>query len=95
VTRPDRPGPDHEWKVDTHARLAREGKKCRAGAQPGKPACGQPAVAEINCMRLIRGLLRDDWRAYCGAHLHKRGRQIIGGQIWGWVRDEPAWHGRR
>lgn len=64
-------------------RLSDEGRRCRWGSSPGKPACRQPAVAKLN-RRTWRG--DDRWWHYCEDHMY--GRWVEDGQIWCWVLRE-------
>lgn len=64
-------------------RLA-SGKRCRAGAGPGRPACGRPSVAELG-----RGSRQyPSWWAYCIDDMY--GNWIERGQVWHWILKEKA-----
>jgi hypothetical protein len=52
--------------------------RCRANAGRHHPACGAPAVAEIDRPNGTRHV----WWAYCAAHLY--GGWIEDGQVWNW-----------
>jgi hypothetical protein len=55
------------------------GKRCRAGAGPGRHACGRPSVAELK-----RGSKQyPSWWAYCLDHLYAN--WIEDGQVWHWI----------
>jgi hypothetical protein len=60
------------------------GKRCRAGAGPGRHACGRSSVAEIK-----RGSKRyPSWWAYCTDHLYAN--WIEGGQVMRWILREKG-----
>jgi hypothetical protein len=72
----DRFGPG--WRLVT-------GKRCRF-ARYHLPACGQPAVAELDRGRRAG---REKWWAYCPAHLY--GRWVEDGKVMCWVvRERPG-----
>jgi hypothetical protein len=73
--------PDPEWRLAS-------GKPCRMGAGKGRPACGQPSVAELNRgYSGWRGAKQlPNWWAYCGDHLY--GRWIEDGQVMHWIAVE-------
>jgi hypothetical protein len=55
------------------------GKRCRAGAAPGRHACGRFSIAELK-----RGSKRyPSWWAYCIDHLYAN--WIDDGQVWHWI----------
>lgn len=57
-------------------------KRCRAGAGPGRPACGRPSVAELK-----RGSKQyPSWWAYCESHLYAN--WVEGGRVMCWVLRE-------
>jgi len=81
--------PADEWRVYrtvTSGGVYR-GKRCRqVSGQPGRRACGRPAVAEL--LRPIGHKPGDSgtWWAYCEQHLY--GRWVEDGSVMGW-RQQP------
>lgn len=70
--------PSENWRLAT-------GKRCRAGAGPGRSACGRPSVAELCRYPSTRPELH--W-AYCLDHLY--GNWIENGQFMHWVLREKG-----
>lgn len=69
----DSNGYSGDWRVATYT----EGQlhRCRAGAGPGRPACGAPPLVKLN-----RGHGKERWWFYCGEHMY--GRVLHAGVIW-------------
>jgi len=60
------------------------GKRCRAGAAPGRHACGRPSVAELK-----RGSKQyPSWWAYCLSHLYAN--WVEDGRVMHWILQEKA-----
>ncbi len=90
---PPSPGEGYRWLPDPQWRTTAHGKRCRAGSGgtpvsggSGHPACGMPAVAEMNRGQRRRGGKVDSWWAYCAEHTAGYFRAIQeDGRVWGWT----------